>query len=109
VKIKFVSLVCERQTEERVIIMKKTNKKISEKIRKDIESPPLSDDMLARMKPVKERHPNIPKRVRGPQKEPVKIPVSIRLSPDVVTFFKSQGKGWQTKIDSVLHNYIKNH
>ena len=89
--------------------MKKINKNISDEILQDIESPPLSDDMLARMQPVKEQHPNIPKRVRGPQKEPVKVPVSIRLSPDVVTYFKSQGRGWQTKIDSVLHMYIKSH
>ena len=78
-------------------------------MRKDVESPPLSDEMLSRMKSVKDKHPNIPKRVRGPQKEPLKIPVSIRLSPDVITYFKSQGKGWQTKIDNILHNYIKNH
>ena len=89
--------------------MKKNNKNSSGEIWQDIESQPLSDDMLACMKPVKEQHPNIPKRVRGPQKEPVKIPVSIRLSPDVVTYFKSQGKGWQSKIDSVLHNYVKSH
>lgn len=89
--------------------MKNNNKNISDEIWHDIESPPLSDDMLARMKPVKEQHPHIPKRVRGPQKEPVKIPVSLRLSSDVVTYFKSQGKGWQTKIDSVLHSYIKSH
>ena len=89
--------------------MKKNKKNISDEIWQDIESPPLSDDMLARMKPVKEQHPNIPKRVRGPQKEPVKVPVSIRLSPDVITYFKSQGKGWQTKIDRVLHSYIKSH
>ncbi|HDR52746.1 MAG TPA: hypothetical protein ENN90_14200 [Mariniphaga anaerophila] len=89
--------------------MKKNNKNISNEIWQDIESPPLSDDMLARMKPVKEQHPDIPKRVRGPQKEPLKVPVSIRLSSDVVTYFKSQGKGWQSKIDSVLHNYIKSH
>ena len=89
--------------------MKKNNKNISDEIWQDIESPPLCDDMFARMKPVKEQHPNIPKRVRGPQKEPVKVPVSIRLSSDVVQYFKSQGKGWQTRIDSVLHNYIKSH
>ena len=57
-----------------------------------VDSPPLSDELLSRMKPVKKRHPDIPKRVRGPQKDPLKVPVSIRLSPEVVTYFKSQGK-----------------
>jgi uncharacterized protein (DUF4415 family) len=74
-----------------------------------VDSPPLSDEMLSKMKPVKERHPHIPKRVRGPQKDPVKIPVSIRLNPDVVDYFKSQGKGWHTKINHILYNYIKEH
>lgn len=89
--------------------MKKHNKNISKNDWSDVESPPLSDDMLSRMRPVNEEHPNFPKRVRGPQKEPLKIPVSIRLSPDVVSFFKSQGKGWQTQIDNILHKYVKNH
>ncbi|KPK89812.1 hypothetical protein AMJ80_09265 [bacterium SM23_31] len=89
--------------------MKKKPKNIPNENWKDVESPPLSDEILSRMKPVEERHPNIPKRVRGPQKDPLKVPVSIRLSPDVVEYFKSQGRGWQTKINNILHNYIKNH
>jgi uncharacterized protein (DUF4415 family) len=72
-----------------------------------VESPPLSDKMLARMKPVRENHPNIPPRVRGVQKAPVKIPVSIRLSPEVVAYFKSQGSGWQTTINEILQAHIK--
>ena len=28
--------------------------------------------------------------------------VSLRLSPDVLTHFKSKGPGWQSKIDEVL-------
>ncbi len=74
-----------------------------------VESLPLSEELLSRMKPVKESHPNIPKRVRGPQKAPLKVPVSIRLSPEIVEFFKSQGKGWQTKINNILHDYMKTH
>ena len=41
-------------------------------------------------------------RTRGPQKEPHKVPVSIRLSPDVVAYYKATGKGWQTRIDEEL-------
>ena len=48
-------------------------------------------------------------KVRGLQKSPTKIPVSIRLTPDVVNFFKSQGKGWQTKINTVLSDYAHTH
>ncbi|HXH43339.1 MAG TPA: BrnA antitoxin family protein [Bradyrhizobium sp.] len=44
---------------------------------------------------------------RGPQKSPTKIPVSIRLSPEVVKHFKSQGPGWQSRIDTALRKMIK--
>ena len=71
-----------------------------------VDSPPISDEMLTRMRPVKETHPKIPPRVRGPQKSPIKVPVSIRLNPEVVAYFKSQGKGWQTRINEVLAEYV---
>ncbi len=58
-----------------------------------VDSPRLSSEMLSRMQPVKTSHPDIPKRVRGAQKEPLKVPVAIRLSPDIIKYFKSQGKG----------------
>ncbi len=44
---------------------------------------------------------------RGPQKTPKKVPVSIRLSPIVVTHFRNQGPGWQARIDAVLTNLVK--
>jgi len=44
---------------------------------------------------------------RGPQKTPTKIPVSIRLSPEVVKHFKSTGPGWQSRIDTALRRLIK--
>lgn len=36
-----------------------------------------------------------------------KTPVSIRLDPDVLTFFKAQGKGYQTRINAVLRAYME--
>ena len=39
---------------------------------------------------------------RGPNKQPTKVPVSIRLSPVVVKYFKEKGPGWQSKIDQAL-------
>ena len=46
------------------------------------------------------------KNTRGPQKAPVKIPVSIRLSGDIVEHFKSGGPGWQTRIDDTLRKAV---
>ncbi|NIQ07348.1 MAG: BrnA antitoxin family protein [Candidatus Korarchaeota archaeon] len=89
--------------------MKNKRKNVSKDDWDDVESPALSDEMLSRLKPVRESHPDIPIRVRGPQKDPLKVPVSIRLSPEVVEYFKSEGKGWQTRINDILRDYIKTH
>jgi uncharacterized protein (DUF4415 family) len=45
--------------------------------------------------------------VRGKQKKPTKQLVAIRLSPDVVEHFKSQGQGWQTRIDQALLRVVE--
>jgi uncharacterized protein (DUF4415 family) len=39
---------------------------------------------------------------RGPQKNPTKIAVSLRLTREVVERFKAGGRGWQTRIDEAL-------
>jgi uncharacterized protein (DUF4415 family) len=44
---------------------------------------------------------------RGPQKAPTKIPVSIRLSAEVVKYFKAKGPGWQSRIDDALRRIAK--
>mgnify|MGYP000850529437 CR=1 FL=1 len=35
--------------------------------------------------------------------------VSLRLDSDVLTWFKRQGKGYQTKINAVLRTYVEAH
>lgn len=39
---------------------------------------------------------------RGPQKEPKKVAISIRLNPEIVTQFKCGGTGWQSRMEKVL-------
>lgn len=34
---------------------------------------------------------------------------SLRLDPDVLTWFRSHGKGYQTRINAVLRAYMKAH
>ena len=63
------------------------------------------------MRPASEVVPEIVeayRRSRGLQKEPTKVPVSIRLDSEVVTYFRSQGKGWQTRINEILVEYVTN-
>jgi uncharacterized protein (DUF4415 family) len=44
---------------------------------------------------------------RGPQKAPTKTAVSIRLSPEVISYFKAKGAGWQSRIDDALRKIVK--
>ena len=46
------------------------------------------------------------KKVRGPQKAPKKVQVTIRLSPDVLDHFKAGGAGWQARIDDTLKKAV---
>jgi uncharacterized protein (DUF4415 family) len=74
-----------------------------------VESQPLSDSFLSSMKPVRESHPNIPSRVRGPQKLPRKKPVSLRLDANIIDAFRATGKGWQSRVNTALHEWLRDH
>ncbi len=48
--------------------------------------------------------------LRGrPKSENKKVLVSVRYSPEVIAYFKSTGKGWQSLMDSVLRKYVSRH
>jgi uncharacterized protein (DUF4415 family) len=49
------------------------------------------------------------KKLRGAQKSPTKQRITIRLSPDVVSKFRATGKGWQSRIDEALQDWLKRH
>ncbi|TNF20097.1 MAG: hypothetical protein EP318_11910 [Rhodobacteraceae bacterium] len=38
--------------------------------------------------------------------EPKKL-ISLRLDPDIIEFFRSQGKGYQTRMNAVLRSYME--
>lgn len=40
-------------------------------------------------------------------KVPPKQPVTLRLDADVLTWFKSQGTGYQTRINKLLRSYME--
>ena len=75
----------------------------------DADNPEWTDEDFARAKPASElpeeilaQFPVTHRRLRGPQKAPTKVPVHIRLSPDVLAAFKAEGRGWQARIDEAL-------
>lgn len=45
-------------------------------------------------------------RTRGRQKAPTKIPVSLRLDPDVVEELRKGGPGWQTRLNAILRERL---
>jgi len=70
-------------------------KKFPIKYNKD--SPKLTPDQIARMKPL---HPEYWK------VEPVKVSLSIKVDADVLEWFKSKGKGYQTRINNALRSVM---
>lgn len=40
---------------------------------------------------------------------PKKIPVSIRMDPDVFEYFKGMGEGYLTRMNAVLRSYMEHH
>lgn len=72
----------------------------------------LSEAELKRFRPANEVLPRslLAKiNVRGPQKNPVKERITIRLSPEVVQPFRATGDGWQTRVDAALKDWLKSH
>ena len=45
------------------------------------------------------------RRGRPPVAKP-KVSTTIRLSPEVIDYFKAGGRGWQTRIDEALRDWI---
>jgi uncharacterized protein (DUF4415 family) len=70
----------------------KLPKTTSAKVR-DADNPAWTEDMLGSP---------ILKRGRGPQIAPTKVLTSVRLDADILDFFKSQGSGYQSRINDAL-------
>lgn len=68
----------------------------------DPDAQPLTDEQLRALVPLRS--------LRGrPKSTSKKLLVSVRYSPEVVSFFKATGDGWQSRMDSVLREYVARH
>jgi uncharacterized protein (DUF4415 family) len=79
-----------------------------------VDSPPLSDDILAAMKPARETFPDLAEESarrkrgqRGPQKKPRKVMISLRLESSIVDAYKAAGRGYQTRMAAVLEKHAR--
>jgi uncharacterized protein (DUF4415 family) len=46
---------------------------------------------------------------RGRFYRPVKRQITLRLDADLVAFFEAQGKGYQTRINAALREWVETH
>ena len=93
-----------KTTPKRVIAMPTgaENRKIRRAANADPDALPLTDAQLSAMVPLKS--------VRGrPKSENKKLLVSVRYSPEVLTYFRGTGEGWQGRMDGVLQEYVAKH
>jgi uncharacterized protein (DUF4415 family) len=85
----------------------------------DEENPEVTREELRRARPAAEVLPKfigqkatdeLLRRSRGrPPKEDRKINQTLRIDPDVLQAYKRGGKGWQTRINQVLHDHMPTH
>lgn len=47
--------------------------------------------------------------VRGPQKAPTKQATTIRFDADVLAELKATGKGWQTRVNAAMRDWLRTH
>jgi len=45
--------------------------------------------------------------VRGPNRRPAKVQTSIRFDADVLADLRTTGKGWQTRVNNVMREWLK--
>ena len=80
-------------------------------INKHGEARELTREDFRHARPAREAEPALAawslRRQRAKKGEAKKKAVSLRLSPEVLTFFKSKGQGWQTRIDHILKAFVQ--
>ena len=76
------------------------DRRITAAAKSDPDAQPLRATQLAAMVPARA--------LRGrPPSANKKQLVSVRYSPEVISFFRSTGEGWQARMDGVLKQYIE--
>ncbi len=83
--------------------------RIQAMIASDPDNPEWTDEELAQAKPFAEIFPHLAATINKggrPRSERPKLAVSIRLDQDVVDRFKSEGSGWQSRMNDALRRSV---
>jgi uncharacterized protein (DUF4415 family) len=75
-----------------------TDAQITAAAKADPDNPPITAAEFARMR--RPGRPPLPPQER-------KESVTIRIDPAVINYFRSSGRGWQTRIGAVLSGHVK--
>ncbi|MGS0742888.1 BrnA antitoxin family protein [Glaciimonas sp. GG7] len=82
----------------------------------DPDNPELSEEFFKNARPAREMLPPelyaalTAKPPRGrPKAEATKVFTAIRLDADLLDAFKATGKGWQTRVNAALRQFITEH
>ena len=54
-----------------------------------------------------ELHQQLAKRRRGPARSPLKVSTTIRFDAEVLAALKASGKGWQTRGNTAIREWLK--
>lgn len=99
-----------RKRDDIIMPTDEEDREITEAAQADPDSPPLTDEDLAAMRPVDPamlEHLRRSQRRRGPQRAPVKRQISVRLDPEIIDHFKEGGPGWQSRMNEALRSFIR--
>lgn len=85
--------------------------RIQAQIANDPDAPEMTDAQAAQMRPFSEAMPDLyatwRRRPGRPKAEVTKVPVKLRLDPDVVEGYRATGAGWQTRMNDVLRQGLR--
>jgi uncharacterized protein (DUF4415 family) len=75
----------------------------------DAENPEWTAADMAHAVPFSGLPKSLQTKLRGAQKSPVKVPTTIRFDADVLANLKASGKGWQTRVNEAMRDWLKTH
>ncbi len=83
------------------------DRRITRAARTDPDNPPLGEAELVAFRPAAEVMPDLVQAFRRSRRKPRKVQLTLRLDPDIIDFFRAGGRGWQTRINAALREYVE--
>ncbi len=78
---------------------------IGRAVKSDRDTRELTEEDFAQMRPFAE----LVKQRGRPKSALHKEPVTVRLDPEILKFFRGSGPGWQTRMNKALAEYVSKH